>query len=68
MKANVGSIDRAVRVVLGLALLSIVFLVNGPARWLGLIGLVPLLTASMSFCPLYSAIGINTGAPDRKGM
>lgn len=67
MKANVGSIDRAVRVVLGLALLSIVLLADGPARWLGLIGLVPLLTASMSFCPLYSVIGINTSAPDRKG-
>ena len=67
MKANVGSIDRVVRVVLGLALLSIVFLGSGPARWFGLIGLVPLLTASMSFCPLYTLVGLDTGTPDGKG-
>ncbi len=62
MKANVGSIDRIARVGLGLTLLSIVFLGTGPARWFGLIGIVPLLTASMGFCPLYTVIGFNTGA------
>ena len=60
MKANVGSIDRALRVVFGLGLLSVVFFADGPARWIGLIGLVPLLTASMSFCPLYAVLGVNT--------
>ena len=60
MKANVGSIDRMIRVVLGLALLSVVFLVDGSARWFGLIGLVPLLTAFTSFCPLYTILGVST--------
>lgn len=60
MNTNVGSIDRAVRVVLGLVLLSVVLVVNGPARWLGLIGLVPLLTAAFAVCPLYTVLGIRT--------
>jgi hypothetical protein len=60
MTRNVGSIDRAVRVVLGLALLSAAYLLDGPTRWLGLIGLVPLLTAVASVCPLYTVLGIST--------
>jgi hypothetical protein len=66
MKANVGSVDRALRIVLGLALLSAVYFVAGPARWFGLIGLVPLLTASMSFCPLYTVLGVSTCPAEHK--
>ena len=66
MKANVGSVDRALRIVLGLALLSAVCFVAGPARWFGLIGLVPLLTASMSFCPLYTVLGVSTCPAEHK--
>lgn len=57
---NVGSADRVIRVVLGLALLSLVFV--GPKTWWGLIGIVPLATAWMSFCPLYSVFGWSTGS------
>jgi hypothetical protein len=60
MSINVGSIDRVVRVVLGLALLSTFFLLEGPLRWLALAGLVLLLTAAFGLCPLYSVLGINT--------
>lgn len=60
MKTNVDSIDRVLRIILGLALLSLVFLLDSNARWFGLIGLVPLLTSVMSSCPLYSLLGINT--------
>jgi len=42
-------------------MLSAVFLVEGNARWLGLIGIVPLLTAIVRFCPLYTILGIRTG-------
>jgi hypothetical protein len=62
MKTNVGSIDRAVRIVAGLVLLSAVFLLPAPTRWFGLIGLVPLLTAAVGFCPLYTLLGVNTCA------
>jgi hypothetical protein len=60
MNANVGSIDRVIRVVLGLGILSAVFWLQGSMRWLGLIGLVPLLTGIFSFCPLYTVLGIRT--------
>jgi len=60
MKANVGGIDRALRIVVGLGLLSLVFLLEGSNRWFGLIGLVPLLTGLVSFCPLYPLLGIST--------
>ncbi len=58
MKANVGNIDRALRIVLGLVLLSLV--VVGPKTLWGLVGLVPLATGLMRFCPVYPLLGIST--------
>jgi len=60
MEANVGSVDRGVRFVIGLALLSLLFVLNGNARWLGLIGVVPLATAAFRVCPLYRLVGLST--------
>jgi len=57
---NVGSIDKVVRYIVGLALLSLLFLEKGNLKYLGLIGLVPILTATISICPLYSIFGIKT--------
>lgn len=62
MKANVGNIDRVLRVIVGIALLSLFFILEGDARWFGLVGIVPLLTAAMRFCPLYAVLGMNTCA------
>jgi hypothetical protein len=58
MSANVGSIDRTLRILVGLGLLSLVFV--GPQTPWGLIGLVPLLTGLMGVCPAYSLFGLNT--------
>ncbi len=60
MTKNVGTFDRTLRVLLGLVLLSFVLVLEGPARWWGLVGLVPLLTGLFSFCPLYSLLGISS--------
>ncbi len=60
MQMNIGGTDKVVRVLIGLALLSLLFLLNGQARWFGLIGLVPLVTAFTGFCPLYTLVGVNT--------
>jgi hypothetical protein len=60
MKANVGGIDKVLRIVAGLAILSLVFIVEGSARWWGLVGLVPLLTGLTGWCPLYAPFGLNT--------
>ena len=55
---NVGNTDRIIRVVIGLALLSLIFV--GPHTWWGLIGVVPLATAGIGFCPLYRLLGVST--------
>jgi hypothetical protein len=68
MNTNVGSIDRGVRVVLGLVLLSAFFLLKGPLHWLGMAGVVLLLTAAFSFCPLYRVLGLHTSPTVPKRM
>lgn len=60
---NEGSVDRTIRVVAGLAVLSLVFV--GPQTLWGLLGLIPLATGLMGSCPAYSLLGINT-CPVRK--
>lgn len=55
---NEGNLDRIIRVILGIALLSMVFI--GPATPWGWVGLVPLITGALGFCPLYKLIGLNT--------
>ncbi len=58
MQANVGSIDRALRIVVGLGLISIVFV--GPQTPWGWIGIIPLATALIGWCPLYRILGISS--------
>ncbi len=60
MEHNVGTLDRILRIVVGLGLLSLVVLLDGPSRWFGLVGLVPLMTSLMGWCPLYTMLGIRT--------
>lgn len=58
---NVGGLDRILRVVVGLVLLSLFFIYPGAWwRYYTLIGVVPLLTGLMSTCPLYSIMGLST--------
>jgi len=57
MKPNMGTIDRALRIVVGLGLIAY-GVVN--QSWIGAIGAIPLLTAFVRFCPLYCPLGINT--------
>lgn len=58
MNTNVGSIDRALRIILGLALISLVFV--GPKTLCGWIGIVPVATALLGWCPAYALFGIKT--------
>lgn len=60
MKANVGGVDRLLRILVGLGLLALVFILPGAERWWGLVGLVPLVTGLVRFCPVYSLFGLNT--------
>ncbi len=65
MTRNEGTLDRIVRVVVGVVLLSLVFV--GPQTLWGLIGIVPLATALVGVCPLYSHFGITTCASHPPG-
>jgi hypothetical protein len=60
MTKNIGNTDRTIRIVAGLALLSLPFLVQGDVRWLGLIGVVPLATGLAGWCPAYRLFGISS--------
>ena len=55
---NEGTLDRVLRVVVGLVLISLVFI--GPQTAWGWIGVLPLLTGAIGSCPAYSILGINT--------
>ncbi|RMG42609.1 MAG: DUF2892 domain-containing protein [Acidobacteria bacterium] len=65
MDKNVGTADRVARVIVGLVLLALVFVIEGPWRWIGLIGIVPLATAALGTCPLYTLLGIRTCQADK---
>ncbi|OGT18860.1 MAG: hypothetical protein A2V90_02795 [Gammaproteobacteria bacterium RBG_16_57_12] len=58
MVCNVGTIDRVIRIVLGLVLISLVFV--GPQTPWGWIGVILLATGLVSFCPLYKILGISS--------
>ena len=58
MSRNEGTLDRVLRVVVGLLVLSLVFV--GPTTPLAWLGLVPLLTGLVGFCPAYALFGIRT--------
>lgn len=58
MTRNEGTLDRALRIIAGLVLLSLVFV--GPQTPWGWVGIVPLLTGIVGYCPAYSLLGVNT--------
>ena len=59
---NMGTVDRLLRIVVGIALIAAFFMTPATGGWhyAYLIGIVPLLTGLLSSCPLYSILGINT--------
>jgi len=58
MKKNIHPVERGVRVAVGLALISMAFV--GPANKWFLLGVIPLLTGLIGWCPPYQLLGINT--------
>lgn len=60
-KTNEGTLDRALRIIVGLALIAGFFLNrDGAWSWLYLLGIIPLLTGIVGWCGLYSLFGVNT--------
>ncbi len=64
MKANMGSTDRVIRIVVGVVILGLGLILKS---WWGLVGLLPIATGLVGFCALYVALGISTrkAAPQR---
>ena len=60
MNKNVGGIDRAVRIIAGLIILSLFFVLGESYRWWALVGAVPLLTGLIGCCPAYLPFGFRT--------
>jgi hypothetical protein len=58
MSKNLGGLDRILRIILGLGLIAIVFV--GPHTPWGWIGVIPLATALVGFCPAYRLLGMST--------
>lgn len=64
LPVNEGPLDRAIRIVIGLALISMIF--TGPRTLWGLLGFIPLITGTAGYCLLYAVFGFSTiGAPHR---
>jgi hypothetical protein len=62
MKSNVGTLDRVLRLVVGLVLIALV-VTDRIGMW-GWIGVVPLVTAAVGYCPLYQLLGMRTRAAE----
>lgn len=60
MNVNVGGMDRILRIVVGVVLLSLFFILEGNARYVGLLGIVLIATGMFRFCPAYTLLGVNT--------
>jgi hypothetical protein len=66
MKANVGGVDRLLRILVGIGLLALVLVLQGDARWWGLAGILPLATGIFRFCPAYTLFGLSTCPLEKK--
>jgi hypothetical protein len=58
MKQNVGGIDRSLRIAIGLVLIALA--ATGTVGWWGWLGVVPLLTGAVGWCPPYAMLGFST--------
>ncbi len=69
MKANVGGMDRIVRAILGIVLLALgIWALQNVLQWVAIIvGAILLITALVSFCPIWSLLKINTAKKEAEG-
>ena len=67
MQTNIGKMDAGLRYILGFILLAILLLMEGPWRWVGLLGIIPIATAVVNFCPVWKLFGINTSKEKHAG-
>lgn len=66
MKKNMGRLDQTIRIVVGILLLGLVFVLEGVFKWGAVLGTVLLLTGVVGFCPLYLPFGVDTRNSKKK--
>lgn len=66
MKKNIGTIDKIIRFILGVVLISLYFLLDGGLKYISILGIILILTAFINYCPLYALFGINTCSTDKQ--
>ena len=59
-KQNIGTKDKLLRIVIGIFLVLVGLSLDGSVRWIGVLGLVPLVSAAFGICPAYSLLKVNT--------
>ncbi len=64
MQANVGSVDKTIRIVVGIAVIAAGVMYQ---NWWGAVGIVPLATSLMGWCPPYALLGISTCSLKKNG-
>jgi hypothetical protein len=60
MKPNIGTPDKIIRIILGIVLLVLLFVLDGWIRYIGLLGAVLIVTVFINFCPIYAIFGLST--------
>ena len=60
MKANMGSVDRLIRFILGIGLILLFFFTAAPIKYVGILGVIFVITALIKWCPLYTLFGFST--------
>lgn len=65
MQTNIGRTDRTTRIVIGVVLLSLAFVLPASLKWLSFVAIIPLVTAFVRWCPLYTLFGLNTCSMSR---
>ncbi|MBU0713292.1 DUF2892 domain-containing protein [bacterium] len=63
MKCNVGKTDKIIRWIIGIVAIALGIFFKS---WWGAVGLIPIVTASMSFCPIYSIVGLSSCKVEKK--
>jgi hypothetical protein len=66
MQCNVGNAEKVVRIIIGLGFFSLFYFLQGDARYWGLIGIIPIATALIGWCPISALLGINTCSPKQQ--
>jgi hypothetical protein len=66
MTINIGTTDRLIRVIAGIAIVVFAAVSHGSVRWIGAVGIVLILTGTISFCPAYWLFRIRTGGKQQQ--